>query len=118
MGASYYNSKTITDAMADSNGLSSTQFARWEPDRSGQIEGAVKGINLESILLTTLDPAREEDDQSTIAFKHSGYGEGGRIEPHKQVSFQRRKMTGNKKTRADLTPIEGVYRIDVRVSFV
>jgi hypothetical protein len=33
MGASCYNSKTITDAMADLNGLSSTQFARWEPDR-------------------------------------------------------------------------------------
>jgi hypothetical protein len=116
MGASYYNSKTITDAMADSNGLSSTQFARFEPDRSGQIEGAVNGINLESILLTILDPERKEDDQSTIAFKHSGYGEGGRIEPHKQVGFQRRKMTGNKKKKEDLTPIKGVYRIDVSFS--
>jgi hypothetical protein len=33
MGASCYNSKTIADAMTDLNGLSSTQFARWEPDR-------------------------------------------------------------------------------------
>ena len=97
MGASYWNSQTIADAMAESNGLASTQFATFQPDRSLQIEGTVNDINLESILLTTLDPARENADQSTLAFKHSGYGEGQRIDPHKQVSFQRRRMTGGKK---------------------
>jgi hypothetical protein len=116
MGASYWNAQTIADAMAESNGLASTQFATFEPDRSRQIEGTVNCINLESILLTTLDSARENADQSTLAFKHSGYGEGQRIDPHKQVSFQRRRMTGGKRKKEDFTPIEGVYNIDVSCS--
>jgi hypothetical protein len=116
MGASYWNSQTIADAMAESNGLASTQFATFEPDRSRQIKGTVSGINLESVLLTTLDPARENADQSTLAFKHSGYGEGQRIDPHKQADFQRRRMTGGKKKKDDFTPIEGVYNIDVSCS--
>jgi hypothetical protein len=116
MGTSYWNSQTIADAMAESNGLASTQFARFEPDRSRQIEGTVNDINLESILLTALDPSRENTDQSTLAFKHSGYGKGQCIDPSKQVGFQRRRMTGGKKKKEDFTPIEGVYNIDVSCS--
>jgi hypothetical protein len=112
-GLSYWNSETIAGAIEESNGLASTQFARFAPERVRQLEVDVSSMNFESVLLTILDPARDGNDQSTVAFKHSGFGDGKKILPTKHINFFWRKNTGNKKKKKqDLTPIEGVYHSD------
>jgi hypothetical protein len=113
MGASYWNSETITKAIEDSNGLSSTQFARFAPERSQQLKAEVSTMNFESVLLTTLDPNRDANDQSTLAFKHSRYGSGKQITPDKDIKFVWLAWKGERKTKEDRTPITGVYNADV-----
>jgi hypothetical protein len=111
-GSSYFNSATIAETIAESNGLASTQFAIFEPDRSKQVQVSIP-MNFESVLLTTLDPERVESDQSTVAFKHSGYGNGTRIDPSKDIQFSWRRITGKRKKKEDVTTISGVYNTDV-----
>jgi hypothetical protein len=114
MGASYWNSETITRAIEDSNGLSSTQFARFAPERSQQLKAKVSTMNFESVLLTTLDPDRDANDQSTLAFKHSRYGEGKQIKPDKDITFSWLESKGERtKKKEDSTPITGVYNANV-----
>jgi hypothetical protein len=115
-GQSYYNSATIAETIADSNGLASTQFALFEPDRSKQVEVSISTMKFESVLLTTLDPGRAANDQSTVAFKHSGYGEGTRIQPSKDIQFSWRQITGKRKKKDDVIQISGVYNADVSLS--
>jgi hypothetical protein len=112
-GSSYYNSVTIAETIADSNGLASTQFALFEPDRTKQAEVLISTMKFESVLLTTLDPGRVENDQSTVAFKHSGYGKGTRIQSSKDIQFSWRKNTGKRKKKDDVIQISGVYNEDV-----
>jgi hypothetical protein len=115
-GSSYYNSVTIAETIADSNGLASTQFALFEPDRTKQAEVLISTMKFESVLLTTLDPGRVENDQSTVAFKHSGYGKGTRIQSSKDIQFSWRKNTGKRKKKDDVIQISGVYNEDVSFS--
>jgi hypothetical protein len=60
---------TIAETIADSNGLASTQFALFEPDRSKQVEVAISTMKFESVLLTLLEPERAGNDQSPVALK-------------------------------------------------
>jgi hypothetical protein len=113
MGASYWNSKTITRAIEDSNGLSSTQFARFAPERSQQLKAEVSTMNFESVLLITLDPDRAVNDQSTLAFKHSTYGNGKEIKPEKDIKFIWLAWKGERKSNEDRTAITGVYNTNV-----
>jgi hypothetical protein len=110
-GMSYWNSETIVDAVEASNGLAATEFARFAPDRTKKVEVDIQGINLEGVLLTTLDPDREATDQSILAYKHSGYGSGIRINMATRVAFSWWKPKGNtkKKRKEDLFPIEGMF---------
>jgi hypothetical protein len=112
MGASSWNSETITRAIEDSNGLSSTQFARFAPERSKQLKAEVSTMHFESVLLKTLDPDRDANDQSTRAFKHSKYGEGKQIKPDKDIKFSWLASNGERK-KDDCTPITGVYNANV-----
>jgi hypothetical protein len=112
MGASYWNSETIIRAIGDSNGLSSTQFARFAPERSKQLKSEVSTMNFESVLLTKLDPERDANDQSTWAFKHSKYGKGKQIQPDKDIKFSWLASNGERK-KENRTPITGVYNADV-----
>jgi hypothetical protein len=112
-GSSYFNSSSIAETIAESNGLASTQFARFEPDRLKQVQVSISTMNFESVLLTTLDPERVENDQSTVAFKHSGYGNGTRIHPSKDIQFSWRQITGKRKKKEDVITISGVYNTDI-----
>jgi hypothetical protein len=113
MGALYWNSETITRAIEDSNGLSSTQFARFAPERSQQLKAEVSSMNFESVLLTTLDPDRDANEQSTLAFKHSRYGEGKEIKPDKDIKFSWLEPKGERKRKEAITTITGVYNANV-----
>jgi hypothetical protein len=104
-GSSYFNSLSIVETIADSNGLASTQFARFEPDRSKQVQVSISTMNFESVLLTTLDPEHVKNDQSTVAFKHSGYGNGTRIEQSKDIQCSWRRITGKRKKKEDVFAI-------------
>jgi hypothetical protein len=98
-GMSYWNSETIVDAVEASNGLADTEFAQFAPDWKEKVGVNIQGINLESVLLTTLDPDREATDQSILAYKHSGYGSGIRISISTQVEFSWWKPKGNTKKK-------------------
>jgi hypothetical protein len=77
------------------------------------LEVEISSMSFESVLLTTLDPARADNAHSSVAFKHSGFGEGKQIVPTKHINFFWRKVTGSKKKKKqDLSPIEGVYNSD------
>lgn len=108
-GSSYWDADTICEAIEASNGLASTQFVRFEPERSRKIQVEIKDINFESILLTLLDKERNEDHQSSTAYKHSGYGSGKLIIPEKHIVFQWRKLTGKAKKQEDVQNIADVY---------
>jgi hypothetical protein len=116
-GMSYWDSSTILEAVEASNGLAASEFVRFAPDRERKVEVDLQRINLESVLLTTLDPHQEPTDQSTLAYKHSGYGNGARINPSSQIDFSWWKPNGKKKRKQDYFPIEGVYNVDVSPFF-
>jgi hypothetical protein len=60
-----------------------------------------------------LDPDQAANDQSTLALKHSRYGEGKKIKPNKDIKFSLRKSRGERKRKEDITPIMGVYNANV-----
>jgi hypothetical protein len=78
-GQSYYDASTILNAISHSNGLAATKVQAFLPDRSRQVKGDIEGIRFESVLLTLLEPNRDEKDNSVHAFHHSGYGRGQRL---------------------------------------
>jgi hypothetical protein len=116
-GMSYWDSSTILEAGEASNGLAASKSAPFAPNRERKVEVDLQQINLKSILLTTLDPSQEPTDQSTLAYKHSGYGNGARINPSSQINFSLWKPNGKKKRKQDYFPIKGVYNVDVSPFF-
>jgi hypothetical protein len=40
----------------------------------------IKGISLDAILMTTLEPSQEHGNQSIVAYKHTGFGLGNPID--------------------------------------
>ena len=115
-GISYYDSSTICAAIESSNGLASTQFARYQPDRTRKLEVSLNGISLESVLLTSLDPDRPTTQQTSLAFKHSSYGSGLLVDPNIHIEFGWRTChtsgKGSKK-KDDYEIIEGIYNNNV-----
>jgi hypothetical protein len=65
---------TITEAVSASNGLASTQFAIFSPKRQRQLMGRINGLDIQSVILTTLD-----SDNQIMAYLHSGYGSGIKV---------------------------------------
>jgi hypothetical protein len=116
MGASYWNSETITKAIEDSNGLLSTQFARFAPERLQQLKAEVNTMHFESVLLTTLDLDQDVNNQSTLTFKHSRYGSGKQIMPDKDIKFIWLAWKGERKAKEDRTSITGVYNANVSLT--
>jgi hypothetical protein len=114
-GRSYYNSETVCEAIEESNGLAATEFSRFEPERLRKVEVDITGMSLASVLSTTLDPDRGLNDNSTLAFKHSGFGSGIEINPASGIKFSWCKITGKKKKKADLTQLPNVYNTDVSI---
>jgi hypothetical protein len=76
-GHSYYDAPTILNAIEHSTGLTATKVRTFLPDRSNQVNGDIFNVRFESVLLTLLDPNRNEKDSTKVrAFHHSGYGQG------------------------------------------
>lgn len=70
-------------------------------------------MNFESVLLTKLNPERSIEDPSTVAFKHSGFGAGKRLEPSKHIEFCWRRNSGKRKKKEDVVKVSEVYNTDV-----
>jgi hypothetical protein len=102
-GNSYYNADTIKEAVGLSDGLSATKFLVYGPDRSNQVKAELAGIDCRMILTTLLDPNRADNDNTSLAYKHSGYGKGILIDPTRQATF----LFGT--LAKDAAPIHGVY---------
>jgi hypothetical protein len=100
---------TVVHHAVDSNGLASTQFALFEPDRSKQVEVGISMMKFESVLLTILDLEHTKNDQSAVAFKHSGYGEGTWIQPSKDILFSWQKTSGKRKKTEEIIQISGKF---------
>jgi hypothetical protein len=68
-----------------------------------------------SVLTTTLDPSRPKTNQSIIAFRHSSFGLGQRIDLAASSHFfwQTNKKSGGAKKKAGKSRINNVYNIDV-----
>jgi hypothetical protein len=64
-------------------------------------------------LLTTLDPDQDANEQSTLAFKHSRYGEGKDIKPDKDIKFSWLEPKGERKRKEAITTITEVYNANV-----
>ena len=81
-GSSYFNMESILNTLSESNGMSSTRFIGYAPDRTHalSVELADKKTQYSSSILTTiLDPESDCNNSNNIvscAFKHSGYGSG------------------------------------------
>jgi hypothetical protein len=53
--------------------MAATEFARFQPEQAQQLEVEIKGgASFESVLLTTLDPNCQADQQVIKSFKHRG----------------------------------------------
>jgi hypothetical protein len=79
-GHSYYDAPSILNAISHSTGLAATKVRAFLPDRSSQVKGDIEGMRFESVLLTLLDPNRDEKDHSVQVFHHSGYGQGQKLD--------------------------------------
>jgi hypothetical protein len=111
-GASYCNSETIGDAITKSNGLASTQFVIFKPKRQQQLTGQLRGIDMQSVLLTTLDPDQSSDNPVLLAYQHSGYGPGFRIELASAGALAWVKVNGRKKQKIqDVDPYNSEVRL-------
>jgi hypothetical protein len=100
-------------AIEESNGLAATEFSCFEPKQLRKVEVDITDMSLLSILLTTLDPGRGLNNNSTLAFKQGGFGSGVRINPALGIKFAWCKITSKKKKKADLTQLPNVYNEDV-----
>jgi hypothetical protein len=78
-GHSYFDAPSILNSISQSTGLAATKVRSFLPDRSSQVKGDIESIRFESVLLTLLDPNRDEKDNSVRAFHHSGYGQGQKL---------------------------------------
>jgi hypothetical protein len=74
-GASHWNAETYKGAFEDSGGLTATSLFVVAPDRKKRMYGNMRGVSMESVLRTVLDP----QDMSLQAYQHSDYGEGFEI---------------------------------------
>ena len=81
-GSSYFNMESILNTLSESNGMSSTRFIGYAPDRTHALSVELADKNTQyslSILTTILDPESDCNNSNNIlscAFKHSGYGSG------------------------------------------
>jgi hypothetical protein len=79
-GASYYNMETILDTIEESNGLSSTVFVGYKPNRENRLYVEIAdGYKFSSSILTTVLASDDSSADLSLAFKHSGYGSGQRL---------------------------------------
>jgi hypothetical protein len=118
-GRSYYNSATIMESIESTSGMTATEFVRFEPNRSNRVDVVIEGINLESVLLTLLDHRRESGDQTIVAFKHTGFGNGTKIDLKTQAVYSWRRNNPTKeakKKKADVIP--DIYLTNVSFQFV
>jgi hypothetical protein len=87
-GHSYYDAPTILNAIEHSTGLTATKARTFLPDRSNQVTGDITNVRFESVLLTLLDPNRNEKDSTKVrAFHHSGYGQGQLLDLSERSMF-------------------------------
>jgi hypothetical protein len=109
-GNSYFDTESILKAIQDSNGLSATTFLGFHAVRANQLKADLElDGRLESVLLSVLDPNRDATDHSIRLFKHSGYGNGVKVDLATQSSFCR--YDGDQTTYDDWTP--NAYTQDV-----
>jgi hypothetical protein len=89
-GNSYFDAESILKAIQDSNGLSATTFLGFHAVRANQLKANLElDGRLESVLLSVLDPNRDATDHSIRLFKHSGHGNGVKVDLAAQSSFDR-----------------------------
>ena len=108
-GAAYSNASTILDAIERTDGLTATSFREYGPDRSCKGEVEILGIDdFGSVLTTILLPTNDGSSSfgTTLAFRHSDYGEGIQIDPQKMIKF---KLTMEDGTEEKVFP----YKDDV-----
>ena len=93
-GSSYYDADSTLDTLADSDGLASTLFMTFKPNRLNDFNVKSALLKFGSILLTTLDSSSDEGPFTQHAYKHSGFGSG--IELHSFKDFVFYKGTNKK----------------------
>jgi hypothetical protein len=96
-GMSYHDAPTVLEAMESTSGIPGSRMLHFEPNRnSAVLSAAIRGASVESVLRTEL----ASDGVSLIAFKHSGYGTGRRLECGKDMFlFQSNKAPALLKTK-------------------
>jgi hypothetical protein len=86
-GASHWNAESYKDAFEKSGGLTAATLYVIAPDRRKRMYGNVRGVSLESVLRTVLDP----QDMSLTAYQHSDFGSGFKIEQSNMFVFDQKK---------------------------
>jgi hypothetical protein len=86
-GNSYYDADTTLDTLADSDGLASTLFMTFKPNRGNDFNVESASLKFGPILLTTLDSSSDEGPFTLHAYKHSGFGSGIELHPFKDFVF-------------------------------
>lgn len=101
----------MLDAVAATDGLTATSFREFEPNRINEVSVKIPGLeDSGSILLTELDPDRVFTDNTTHAFRHSGFGGGIKLDPATITSSVKNSL-GNE------SEVQGVYNNDVSASW-
>ena len=87
-GFSYWHADSIGEALESTDGLPATTFHVYTPNRSIQVEVDISGVDdFGSILTTNLSSSRSANCNNSIAFCHTGYGNGITIVPERMISF-------------------------------
>jgi hypothetical protein len=86
-GSSYYDADSTLDTLADSDGLASTLFMTFKPNRFNDFNVKSASLKFGSILLTTLDSSSDDGPFTQHAYKHSGFGSGIELHSFKDFVF-------------------------------
>jgi hypothetical protein len=111
-GCSHFNAKTTLGAFEQSNGLASTFFLVFNPNRTRKLGVKAEGLELSSVLTTTLDANQLEGTHTLHLFKHSSYGSGVEF-PVKSFGLGSKDEDGNVETLFELFDEETVSTIDL-----
>jgi hypothetical protein len=101
-GSSYWNAETYKGAFEDSGGLTATNLYVVAPDRKKRMFGNMRGVSMESVLRTVLDP----QDMSLQAYQHSDYGPGFKIAQQRTCSFLMKRIRQRSCRRSRFLPAQ------------
>lgn len=96
-GSDHSCAAEIISAIEKTNGLTSTSFREYKPNRDTSISVSIEGIDdFGSILTTKLNKSRPNNDNKLLAFRHSGYGIGVVINPATMIEYSVTKRNKKK----------------------